>query len=173
MTAYALLLRAVNVGGRSLSMAALRETLPALGYSDVATYVQSGNAVVRTRASAAAVRRDVDAALSAVAGFPVEVVVRSHAQLEAVVAGWPFAASAPTANRYVTFCDRAPDAAKLSTLPDCAPEELRVEGNDIYLWLPTGMGRSRLARLLASRLANRVATNRNWNTVTKLVAMTA
>lgn len=173
MTAYALLLRAVNVGGRSLSMARLRETLEELGYDGVATYVQSGNAVVRTRGSATTVRTDVERALRDLAGFPVDVVVRSQAQLVKVRDGWPFAESAPPSARYVTYCDGAPDAAKLATLPDCAPEQLRVVGADVYLWLPNGMGRSRLASLLTSRLKDRVATNRNWNTLIKLVEMTA
>lgn len=173
MTAYALLLRAVNVGGRSLPMALLREKLEEVGYAGVATYVQSGNAVVRTTDSPATLRRDVELALSAVAGFAVQVVVRSHTQLVRARDGWPFPASAPTAERYVTFCDRAPDKAKLLTIPDCTPEQFRVLRDDVHLWLPNGMGRSRLASLVASRLKDGVATNRNWNTLMKLCAMTS
>src|SRR4051812_4719189 len=91
MTRYAVLLRAVNVGGRNkVPMPWLREALTDAGHRDVATYVQSGNVVLSTSDSAAAVAKTVNRLINAEHSLDVDVVVRSKAQLAAVVKNNPF-----------------------------------------------------------------------------------
>src|SRR5262249_21651827 len=94
---YAVFLRGVNVGGRGeLAMADLRDALEAAGFGDVATYLQSGNAVVGVpgRSSAAKVEDRVRAAIVTALGASPELVVRTHAELVALIDGNPYPAAA-------------------------------------------------------------------------------
>jgi uncharacterized protein (DUF1697 family) len=70
---------------------------------------------------------------------------------------------------------KAPSAARVRDLePNAfAPDKFWVDGREVYLWCPNGVGRSKLPNdFFAKRLAVS-ATARNWNTVTKLVELTA
>jgi uncharacterized protein (DUF1697 family) len=156
-------------------MATLRSVLTDRGYDDVRTYLQSGNAVVRTAQPAARVRAEVEKALASKVGRHVDVLVRSHAQLRGVVAKWPFADGGAPTTKHVVFLAAAADGKRLSELPadDYAPERFGRSGPHVYLSLPDGLGRSKLAPIVHRRLSRSVATTRNWNTVTALVEMTA
>jgi uncharacterized protein (DUF1697 family) len=176
MTAYAILLRGVNVGGSgSLPMASLREVLTDLGYDDVRTYLQSGNAVFTTSASASTVHDDVAKGLATTVGREISLLVRTHAQLTKVVDGWPFATSGTPTTKHVVFLDKPADAKPLKDIdePAFAPEKLSASGTHVYLSLPNGLGRSKLAPIVNRKLAKAVSTMRNWNTVTALAEMTA
>ena len=176
MATYALLLRGVNVGGRgSLPMATLREVLTDIGYDDVRTYLQSGNAVIGSSGSAAKVRTDAEKALAAAVGRHIDILVRSHAQLSKVVDEWPFAASGAPTTEHVFFLESAADAKPLRDIDpsDYAPERFATGGAHVYLSLPDGLGRSKLAPVVTRRLGKAITTARNWNTVTALLEMTA
>jgi hypothetical protein len=97
VTAFVALLCAVNVGGTGkLAMADLRRLLAGLGYGRVETYIQSGNAVFDAKGTGAGVAKAIATALEAHMGAPVGVVVRTHEELERVIAANPFATEAAT-----------------------------------------------------------------------------
>lgn len=89
MTRYLVLLRGINVGGKNkVPMAALRELLEGLGYSDVATYIASGNAILSSDRPPAEIKREIEEALPGAFRLDSElisVLVLSRAQLGAVV----------------------------------------------------------------------------------------
>ena len=176
MPTYVLLLRGINLGAkRRLAMADLRGLLEDLGHEDVRTHLQSGNAVVRTTGSAAAVKKSVEAALATHCGFDVDVVVRTKAQLDKVVAHDPFAGKATDRARYlVVFLEKAPPASWRRGIDagDYEPDEVAVHGKEIYLWLPKGVHDSKLAREATGKGVG-AATARNWNVVTKLAELAA
>ena len=88
MTAFVALLRAVNVGGTGkLPMSELKAMCEALGFEGVRTYIASGNVVFTSRKSEAAVKKALEARLEAYAGKPVGVMVRTAAEMQAVLAG--------------------------------------------------------------------------------------
>jgi uncharacterized protein (DUF1697 family) len=176
MATYAVLLRGVNVGGRgALPMATLRDVLTGLGYDGVRTYLQSGNAVVRTTTAAARIRTEVEGALQKATGRQVHALVRSHAQLRKVVDGWPFGAGGAPTTKHVVFLSAAADGRPLRDLDlaEYAPERFAASGAHVYLSLPDGLGRSTLMPIVSRRLSKGVTTTRNWNTVTALLEMTA
>jgi uncharacterized protein (DUF1697 family) len=168
------LLRGVNVGGKAkLAMADLRRVAEELGYDDVATYVQSGNLVFACRArTTAPVARRVQKALADATGLDIEVIVRTRDELREVVAANPFLDRTDEYKQlHVVFGAAAAkpslqglDAAKY------APEEAAAVGRELYLYLPSGIGRSKLAADLA-RKAGPTGTARNWRTVTTLLEM--
>ena len=176
MPTYVALLRGINLGSkRRVAMADLRALLEGLGYDDVRTHLQSGNVVLRTSGSAATVKRKVEAALATHCGFDVDVVVRTKAQLDKVIGANPFTGKATDNARYlVVFLEKAPPAAWRRSIDagDYEPDELAMHGKEIYLWLPTGVHNSKLAREATGKGVG-AATARNWNVVTKLAELAA
>ena len=167
----AILLQGVNVGGHSpLPMTVFRDILTGLGFSNVRTYLQSGNAVLATQLTTAEVSVVVRSALRERLGMEVSVVVRTADELASVVGGWPFDRSAAPTTKHVVFLRQASDAEGIGELcqEKLNPEQYRVSGKHVYLYLPGGMGRSKLGARITGRLARTGATARNWNTVVAL-----
>jgi uncharacterized protein (DUF1697 family) len=166
------LLRGVNIGKRQLPMAGLRSGLEAAGCTDVATYVQSGNAVLTPpKGSGTDIAGWLADSIGEIAGFAVPVVVRTKAQMVKVVAANPYPQAGGT-TLHVIFCSTEPPALT-ADLAAVAPEHATVVGNDVYLHLPNGMGRAALPALVEKELkrAGVVGTARNWNTVEQLLSM--
>src|SRR4051812_333984 len=115
MTTRIRFLRAVNLGRRTVPMARLVAVLEGLGYEDVWTFVNSGNAVFGAAGSRAAVEHAVERALEDEFGFAVETFVRTVPELRRIVADEPFpVASGDT--HFVTFLKAVPDAATTRAL---------------------------------------------------------
>ena len=164
MSVSVLLLRGINVGGRNaLPMAELRAILEGLGAEDVATYIQSGNAVFRGDVTAEAVADGIEAAK----GFRPQALVMSCERLEKVMAANPFSKEGEADGKsvHVWFFAGAPKALEDETLALAAPSErVEVTGEAAYLHAPDGIGRSKLAATLEKALGV-PATARNWRTV--------
>ncbi len=178
-TKCAALLRGINVSGhKRVPMPELRTVLGELGHTDIATHLQSGNAVFRTAdQDEDALATALEEAIEERFGFPVGCVVRGHAYLAAVAEACPYpAAELEGKQLHVTYFDRAVDAGRFAALDAQAyrPEAFELGDRCLYLYAPDGLGRSKLAEALARpRLTEgRTATTRNWNTVAKLVEMT-
>ncbi|MFJ3926774.1 DUF1697 domain-containing protein [Streptomyces sp. NPDC090022] len=177
---YAALLRGINVGGsKKVPMAELRAVLEGLGHGEVRTYLQSGNAVFGTeREDTDALARELERAIETHFGFPVACLVVDGAHLRAVADACPFpAAELEGRQLHVTFLSEQPDRERLAAIDAQAflPEEFRVGDRVIYLYAPDGLGRSKLGEALhrPSLWKGIDATTRNWNTVARLVEMTA
>ena len=176
MPRYVAMLRAVNVGGRGrLSMPDLRAAVESLGHTRVETYVQSGNVAFTSRTAspdriAAAVRER----LVERCGIHTAVLVRSRADLAAVLAAGPFVpAGADPATVHVTFLlgRPAPDAVAALAPFDVAPDRFVVLGSEVHLWCPGGYGRTKLTNTFFERHLHTVATTRSWRSVTALCAL--
>jgi uncharacterized protein (DUF1697 family) len=166
MTRYVALLRAVNVGGTGkLSMADLKTLCAEAGFVRVETYIASGNVVFESRASAARVKAELEARLRAHFGKPTGVAMRTAAEMQAVLQANPFPKAAPN-HTYVIFLDEPPPGDVLDHAVGATNEEMRLGTREIFVYYPTGMGRSKL-RIPATRHG----TARNMNTVAKLAEM--
>lgn len=174
-TTHILLLRGINLGPHNrIGMAPLREMLEGLGYTGVRTLLNSGNAVVTTRASSpVTVAKAVRAGIHETFGLDIPVMVRSRAQVERLIAENPLRdAESDPKLFHVGFCDPAPPAGALDGIdPDeIAPEQVALRGDTVYAWFAGGMQRSPLDALLGKALKGRTSmTLRNWNTVNKLL----
>jgi uncharacterized protein (DUF1697 family) len=170
------LLRGVNLGpSRKLKMADLRAAVESLGHTDVETYLQSGN-VVFTPATGAVAKdlgAGITAALADAVGMEVNVLTRTGAQMRTIVASNPYDREDPT-KVVVVFLAASSDAAPARSLDldQFAPEGLTIKGTEIYLDLPGGQARSSLLDELGKKkVFGKVATSRNWRTVTALAEM--
>ena len=160
------LLRAVNLGPRNrIAMGDFRSLLEGLGCTDVQTYVQSGNAVVSSRRGPASLEAAVAKALRDELDLPVDVLVRTADELDAVVAENPFAGEdLPPTSVHVAFL-----SASVTDVPDTSPDRVVAGDRALYIAYADGLQGSAAAKALGSkRFSSVVATARNWRTVLAL-----
>jgi uncharacterized protein (DUF1697 family) len=184
MATHIALLRGINVGGRNkVAMADLRDVVAGLGHTDVATYIQSGNAVFTSdEADNATLGTALEEAIAARLGVKPSVIVLSRGELARVVRDNPYAGEPnPKMVHAVFFRGPVPPgtaeaieagqqrAAERGSSRDSA----QVVGTTLFVHTPDGFGRSELALYLLGRSASPCAagTARNWSTVTKLLAL--
>lgn len=174
MAVMVALLRGVNVGGKNkVPMADLREAIEGSGQENVRTYIQSGNLVFTSRsADAQKVAASLEQAIAGRFGMNVDVAVRSRAELVAVVEASPYRQRGEDPSKlHVVFLHGTAKASVRGIETDAyAPEEIAAVGRELHLFLPNGVGRSKLAADVA-RSKSRRGTMRNWRTVTKLLEM--
>jgi uncharacterized protein (DUF1697 family) len=168
MTQFIALLRAVNVGGTGkLPMTELKAMCEAAGFEKVKTYIASGNVVFVSALPEAKVKAVLEAKLAAYAGKQVPVMVRTTAEMAAVVKANPFAEAEP--NRVMAiFLNATPPADALEHAVGQADERCALGVREIYVHYPSGQADTKL-RIPASKNG----TARNMNTVTKLAEMAA
>lgn len=163
------LLRGVNVGKTTkVAMADLRACFAELGFSEIKTYVNSGNVVFSGRKASVA---KVEQAIAAVAGWDVPVVLRTQDELHEILKANPLGDVATNASRYlVSFADAEIDPKKAADLDpdDLKPEAFALRGREAYLWLPNGVQSSPLAKAVNEKRFGVRLTARNWRTVEKL-----
>ena len=161
------LLRAVNVGGTGkLAMRDLAALCTRAGFTDVRTYIQTGNVVFRSPLTEAEAEQQLERALARHMGGPVDVMIRTAEELRRVVRDNPYPAATPS-RLYVFFSDEPAPAAPLEALNGPDGETAVPRGREVYIHYPAGMGASKLK---LPKWPGPV-TSRNMNTVTKLAAM--
>ena len=166
MTAFVALLRAVNVGGTGkLPMSDLKKLCEGAGFTKVKTYIASGNVVFEAAMTEAEVVAALDRELTVYAGKPVGVVVRTAAEMTAVLEANPFPDAAPNFTVAI-FLDRPPPKGALDGVVAPDGEEVRLGKREIYVHYPNGQGRSKL-KLPAAK----AGTARNINSVGTLARM--
>ncbi len=164
---FVALLRAVNVGGTgALPMAELAALAAGLGFDEVRTYIQSGNIVFKSALPESQIRAKLENALAVKMGKAVAVLVRTGAELRAILAANPFPKANPS-QLAVVFLSEAPPAGVLKKLVIPGGEEVRLHGREVFVHYPDGMGRSKLKLAPLG-----TGTARNLNTVAKLAALT-
>lgn len=175
MTTYVALLRGINVGkAKRIAMADLRALLEGLGYTDVATLLNSGNVVFKVgRGAAKRLAADISAAIATRLGVEVPVIVVSASELALIARENPFANTVEDASRLlVAFVADANVLAAMSAIGAhvVAPEQFHVGTQAAYLHCATGILESKAAEAMLGR-AGKAATTRNWATVQKLQAL--
>ena len=168
MTAFVVLLRAVNVGGTGkLPMAELRAIAAECGFTDARTHIASGNLIFTSDKGESAVKAALEAKLTAHLGKPVGVAVRTAAEMAGVRDGNPFDGEPP--NRTVAiFLDAKPPSDALDHVAGGKDERLALGTREIYVHYPSGQADTKL-RIPAAK----EGTGRNMNTVAKLADMAA
>jgi len=172
----AALLRGINIGPhKRIAMPRLRAIVESLGHTDVETYLQSGNVVFTpaSRATPARLAAGLEQAIADATGHAVPVLVRTGAELAAVVEAGPYGADDPT-KVVVAFLGEEVELGQLGLgdLGDYLPDELTLIGREAYVSVPNGQARSKLMEELTKRRLPTTLTVRNWRTVTALAAMT-
>lgn len=170
MTTCIAFLRGINVGAHNrMKMAELRAVFESLGYEAVESYIQSGNVVFETaETDEAALREDIHDGIEDAFGYDISVMIRTRAELEAVVAGQPFDDPGEDGIRhYVTFLHEEPSDEQVEALlaAQNEAESFVVSGRAVYSEIDrAAIGDGRVTD--AGKTLGMVATRRNWDVVT-------
>ena len=174
-TRYVALLRAINLGSkRRVSMPRLREVLVAQGFGAVRTHLASGNVLVDSELEETALAEELSRIILEVFALDVPTVVRTAEELAGVVAADPLGHLADDPSRYsVTFFPEPLDPERVAAAPTYEGAAHAVRGRELYVWLPGGFTGDPAAGVRWDRILGQAGTNRNWNTVRRLVELAA
>lgn len=176
METFITLLRGINVGGhKKVPMAELRQLLTKEGFEDVQTYIQSGNIIFRTSFTKEPdIEKKVNDVLSHHFGFEVSVLVRSRKALKKIFDNCPFEEEKKKASYFAIFQSNLDEGliekAMQRTYED---EEFVITDNCIYFFAKNGYGKAKFSLNYFERLFKTPATARNYNTLLKLLSLSA
>jgi uncharacterized protein (DUF1697 family) len=168
---YIALLRGINVGGKVLKRADLKDAVAKLGFEEVQTYLQSGNMVFKApKAGNDALAKRISDAIRDHKSMDVTIMVRHAAEWREIVDGNPYPQAHEFPKTVHTFIlDEKPDAARIETLKakEAGSEEWQIVNGTLYLHTPDGFGKSVLGNII-ERILKVPMTARNWNTILAL-----
>ena len=171
------LLRGINVSGHNMiKMDALKTSLESIGFTNVVTYIQSGNVFVETDdESAFGVGFKIKQEIFKTFGHDVPTIVIGKNDLELCFKNNPFLKEkeVDTKKLYVAFISKELQSTAINDLKisQFKPDEAVIDGNRIFIKYDIGAGKTRLDQKYIEKKLNVTATMRNWNTVTKLLEM--
>lgn len=173
MNKYAIFLRGVTPTGKNrVPMTDLRAALSNAGLLDVQTYIQSGNVLARSALDQLSVQTLVHEVIAREIGADIAVIVRTHGQLKRVMEGNPFPSSAASRTYFSLLA--APPAAELAedlSRLDFSPESIKVVNDTIYTLYATKLSDSKFNNNYFERKLKVAATTRNFNTMSRCVAL--
>lgn len=175
MITYISMIRGINIGGKRVKMAELRDLYVSMGFLDVKTYIQSGNVIFKSENNDQEdiVQKIVQKILETF-NYSVKVVIRTLDDLNMVVKSSPFK-DKNEKYVHVTFLSDKPSQKIVQTI---IPENIKgikdseqyiISAREIYLFLPEGYGRTKLNNNFFEKKLELSATTRNWKTVNKLL----
>ena len=175
------MLRGVNVVGHNrIKMDALPALYQSLKFDNPRTFIQSGNVIFRTKLphsqkNSAALAKKIQDAIERTFGFRPEVILRTPDDLRAAIAATPFPAhrNLHPGKILVTFLAAEPPSEAHATLLNLKgyPEEVHLKGRELYIYFPNGAGQTKLPWSKVEKLVQVTGTARNWNSVTKMLAI--
>ncbi|GAB4580989.1 MAG: DUF1697 domain-containing protein [Anaerolineales bacterium] len=173
MNTWVILLRGVMpMGKNKVPMAQLRQVLTKAGFEGVRTYIQSGNALVRTALSAPEVEKRVHDLIKEHIGADLVVVARTGAQLQKILDGNPFP-NHDISRVFFTVLAQTPLEEKVKAVlsRNYAPEEIVITDEAAYLFIPGSAARSQLSNNYLEKKLGVSATTRNFNTMKKMIEL--
>ncbi len=172
MTRYAAFLRGVNVGGVTLKMAAVAQTLERAGFTNVKTILASGNVLLDSRADAATVRTTCEHALRDEFGYQAWVLTYPRDTVATISAAYPFEREVDGHHSYVTFVSDEAVLAELTALArDAGPQERIVTGEGVVYWqvLRATTMQSTIGKTMGKKRYKSATTTRNLRTIDKVL----
>lgn len=171
---YIILLRGVNVGSRIIKMTELKSCFEKNGYQNVQTILQTGNVIAETNEkNIAKLQQKIEVELTAAFNYPAKVLVITPKQLQDVLAAFPFINLSADFHRYIVFTENGFEknlVAGCGAL-DNAMEAVATGWNVVYWRVLKGNTLdSAFGKYMSKAAAKYFITNRNMNTLEKIVA---
>jgi uncharacterized protein (DUF1697 family) len=176
MPKYVAFLRAINVGGHIVKMDQLRNLFEALGFTNVETFIASGNVIFDSHTrNTASLERKVEKHLQKELGYAVATFVRTIADLPDIIRYEPFDKSEledEDNTLYVGFLAEEPSTAAAEKLRSCATEVdlFQVSGREVYWLLRTKFSESKFSGAKLEKTLGMSTTLRNSNTIKRIAA---
>jgi len=176
MPKYVAFLRAINVGGHTVKMDYLRGLFEALGFTNVETFIASGNVIFDSPSrTAKTLERKIEASLELTLGYPVATFIRSTSELAEIASYKPFPErelNTPGNTLYIGFMPDSPSEAahqKLFAL-SLKSDHFQLHNREIYWLCRTSFRDSEFSGARLEKTLGMPATLRNRTTVKKLAA---
>lgn len=165
---YIAMLRGINVGGkRKIIMAELRGMMEDLGYTQVRSYIQSGNIIFESEASEADIASTIQEGIHRVFGHQdVPVIVRNADEFIDLINTQPF--DAETNELHVTFLTQPPEPIHVSQLVNPGTDHYHIVDRNIYIHCLGKYHQSKLSNTFFEKKLGQTCTTRNWKTILKL-----
>ena len=170
MTRYAAFLRGVNVGGVTLKMAEVAAVFTDAGFTDVKTILASGNVLLNSSGSTAAVRRTAEAALRDAFGYDAWVLAYDVDAVARISADYPFEREVAEHHSYVTFVSDPTVLDELVTLAADAGETA-ARGDGVLYWQVARSATltSAIGKTMGKKRYKSSTTTRNLRTLEKVL----
>jgi len=158
-------------------MADLDKLYEGLGFSDIITYIQSGNIIFKTGHinSVKGLSAKIEEAIQQKYGFDVPVILRTPDEMKEIINSNPFQPlTGHLAEKlYVTFLEEKPQSAIIEKINhfDFLPDKFVINEKEVYLNCAAGYGTTKLSNTFFENKLKVRATTRNWNTVNKLLEL--
>jgi len=175
---YISILRGINVGGkRKIFMADLADMFRSLGFSEIVTYIQSGNVIFNDeRFDIPKLESTINIAIFNRFGFDVPVIVRTSVQLNQCLQNNEFAMeeNAEDKHLFVTFLKTNSEVKLAAAIhhEDFLPDRFHLRGNHVFVYCHGKYSESKLTNQFFEQKLKVPATTRNWTTVKTLAEMT-
>lgn len=175
MTTYISILRGINVSGhRMIKMDALRQLFAGLGFTNIQTYIQSGNVVFQDKKTKLQdLEKKIAKRIFEQFGFEVPVLVKELEDLKQVVKNNPFLSdnSKGISHLHVTFLSAQPDKENFKKIKEgqYQADEFELFDKSVYLYCPNSYSNSKLTNSFFENKLKVVATTRNWKTTNELI----
>lgn len=175
MQRYIAFLRAINVGGRNVKMAELRELIAALGLAEVSTFIASGNVIFSCRSqSPAALEKRIEDGLETALGYPIDTFIRTPTELAAIARHQAFSAAEVTVAVAfnIAFLKQALDPATQQTLTELTTDvdRFHTHNRQVYWLCTVKQSESKISNAVFERKLQLKTTVRGINTITRLLA---
>jgi len=178
MQTFISILRGINVSGqKKILMAELKALYESLQFTDVNTYIQSGNVIFKSNEKLSDIEFaiKIEKALYKKYGFEVPVIIRSKDEIRKVISANPFLKEKNMDEKrlYVTFLSEMPakENTEITKSLDFSPDIFFIIGKEVYLCVSSGYGETKLSNNFFEKKLKVNATTRNWNTVQKLLQL--
>ncbi|MDD2531018.1 MAG: DUF1697 domain-containing protein [Bacteroidales bacterium] len=177
MKTYISLLRGINIGGhKKIKMDSLRENFSSLGYSNIKTYIQSGNILFSSKEEdKTKLEKEISSMILDKYGFDVPVLVLNSEELNEVISNNPFANSTNHNKDFIhiTFLSNEVKEFNFTEIDSKkeSEDEYKIINKTVYLYLPKGYGNTKIHNNFLEKLLKTQATTRNWKTCLELLEM--
>ena len=173
MKKFIALLRGINVSGqKKIKMSDLKSLFEDLGFLNVETYIQSGNVIFSSNETLVEIiATKISSGIKRKFGFDVQVIILTPKEIDSALKNNPFMKmKEETKWLYIIFLSNTPLKENIQKLnsTDYSPEEYKIIGKLVYLFLPKGAGKAKLNNNLFEHKLKVTGTTRNWNTIKTL-----
>lgn len=168
------ILRGINVGGkRNVLMAELKFICEKLGWTNVQTYIQSGNLIFNSDKPCSELENDLEKMMTDKFEFYVPVIVRTAKELEVCIEKNPFLNNSTIEQLYLTFLKETPTSESVKIIKNykCNPDQFKIEDKDVFVFCAGKYHQSKLTNNFFEKKLSTEATTRNWKTVVKLIEL--
>lgn len=175
MNTYIALLRGINVGGhKKVPMAELRELLSNSGFKNVQTYIQSGNIIFQSSEKVSKLETDIHELILNKFGFEVSVTVRTNKEMQLVFDACPFS-NEKKEKSYFIILNKIPESNLVEAVDQLLYEndEIIIKKSCLYFYSSLGYGNTKFNMNTYERKLNVTGTARNYNTLVKLLSLSA